>query len=509
MVQALSGRGRELRRARAGSLQDGTRLREEGDDAAAKRSYAVAVDEFPRSRHSHDALERARRISRDFTDRYHQALVLYNHKLYRDSVEFLTYYLRYDKHKEFEHEADYFLGRSHQRLGEYREAAKKYEAATQFSPDSEYYDLAWSKLAYCLRASGGLEESLKTYERFAVTHPEREAAPELLWEKARLLEEKGRWGEAGAEFRRIVGAYPASSWADNALFRAGLCLYKLDDYPGAAAVFADIFVRASGETAGRALFWSGKCLEKTSGPEDAAATYLEAVEVARDSYYGSRARARLRELGYGGEPSERAPADSGGTPRSARPEMWGGEALGFAAWLAEWYDEVYFPAERVALRQSIRSEPAFRRADIMLALHMRGAALTELSVLEGVVGRDPRLLDILADYCERAGLHKRAIGLAEKILAISPAEDLSDAPIYLQKRICPTHFREIIEQECAARSIDPYIESLADPAGEPLRARRSLLGRRTRALADHAVDRHVGGKETRIPRIPELASVRS
>jgi soluble lytic murein transglycosylase len=56
------------------------------------------------------------------------------------------------------------------------------------------------------------------------------------------------------------------------------------------------------------------------------------------------------------------------------------------------------------------------------------------------------------------GLHKRAILLAERILAISPAKDLSDAPIYLQKRICPVHFREIIERECAARSIDPYVE---------------------------------------------------
>lgn len=429
-----------------------------GDDEAATRSYAVAVDDFPRSRHSHDALKRARKITRAFTDRYHQGLVLYNRNLYRDSAEFLTYYLRHDKQKEFEHEANYFLGRSHQRLGEFHTAAKKYEDATQFGPDAEYYDLAWSKLAYCRRASGSLEESLATYERFAVQHPEREAAPELLWERARLLEEKGRWDEAGAEFRRIVGAYSASPWADDALFRAGLCLYKLEDYPGAAAVFADIFVHASGEPAARALFWSGKCLEKLSGPEDAVATYVEAVEAARDSYYGVRARARLRELGRGPAPPEGTTARSGGTSRFDRPAMWGGEALDFAAWLAEWYDEVYFPAERVALRQSIRSEPAFRRADTMLALHMRTAALTELSVLEDVVGRDPRLLDILVEYCERVGLHKRAILLAERILAISPAKDLSDAPIYLQKRICPVHFREIIERECAARSIDPYVE---------------------------------------------------
>ncbi len=434
-----------------------------GDEDAASRSYATAVEDFPRSRHSHDALKRGRKISRAFTDRYHQGLVLYNRKLYNDSAEFFTYYIRHDERKEFEHEASYFLGRSHQRLGNFRTAAREYEDATEFGPDAEYYDLAWSKLAYCLRASGKLEESLATYERFAVENPLREAAPELLWEKARLLEEKGRWEEAGDEFRRIVGAYSTSARAGDALFRAGLCLYKQKDYSGAAVVFADIFASGSGENEARALFWSGKCRERLSGADDAVSTYVEAVEAARDSYYGARARARLRELGHGelshgGRAASRRPARAEATYRHARPAMWGGEALDFAAWLAEWYDEVYFPVGRVALRQSIYSEPAFRRADALQALHMRSAALTELTHLMDVVGRDPRSLDILVDYCERVGLHKRAILLAERILAMSPAEELSDAPVYLRKRICPTHFGDIIERECAERGIDPHIE---------------------------------------------------
>ena len=429
-----------------------------GDEEAASRSYATAVDDFARSRHSHDALKRGRRISRAFTDRYHQGLVLYNRKLYKDSAEFFTHYIRHDERKEFEHEASYFLGRSHQRLRNFRTATRAYEDATEFGPDAEYYDLAWSKLAYCRRASGRLKESLATYERFAVEHPAREAAPELLWEKARLLEETGKWEEASAEFRRIVGAYSTSARAGDALFRAGLCLYKQEDYSGAAVVFADIFAAASGEDEARALFWSGKCREHLSGADDAVATYVEAVEAARDSYYGARARARLRELGHGARAASGGPARSGATSRYARPAMWGGEALDFAAWLAEWYDEVYFPVGRVALRQSIYSEPAFRRADALRALHMPSAALTELAHLEDVVGRDPRALDILIDYCERVGLHKHAILLAERILAMSPAEELSDAPIYLRKRICPTHFRRIVERECAERGIDPYIE---------------------------------------------------
>jgi soluble lytic murein transglycosylase len=425
-----------------------------GDDESAKRSYAEAVDDYPRSRHAHDALARARKLSRSFTDRYHQGLVLYNRSLYSDAVEFFTYYVRHDKEKEFEHEANYFLARSHQRLGEYRTAAKRFEDATEFGPDAEYYDLAASKLAYCRRAIGKLEESLATYERFAVAHPERDAAAELLWEKARLLEEKGRWDEAGAEFRRIAGVHSESSRAEDAAFRAGLCLYKQEDHERAAAVFAEAAEGASGEAAARCLFWSAKCHEHLSGDGEAVVVYREAMDTAPDSYYAARAGARLRELG---QIDSAAPAN-GRRPRGVRPMLWGHEALEFAAWLAEWYDEVYFPAERVALRQRIYGHASFRRADTLLALHIRDAALAELTLLADDIGRDPRALDILVDYCERVGLHKRAILLAERILAISPADGLSETPTYLRKRICPTHFRGIVERECAARSIDKNIE---------------------------------------------------
>jgi soluble lytic murein transglycosylase len=445
-----------------------------GDKEAAKRSYATAVNDFPRSRHSHDALKQARKISRSFTDRYHQGLVLYNRNLYGDSAEFFAYYLRHNDDDEFDHEANYFLGRSNQRLGNYRTAARKFEDATEFGPDAEYHDLAWSKLAYCRRASGRLEESLATYERFAAEHPEREAAPELLWEKARLLEEKQRWEEAGAEFRRIVGAYPGSDRAGDALFRAGLCLFKLEDHSGAQAVFEGILAGALGDTSGgtpggdsgedaaRAHFWKAKCIEELAASSNASPeavdAYARAVEAARDSYYGARARIRLRELGHAEAAAGGAARRHSGTTSFVRPAMWGGEALEFAAWLAEWYDQVYFQADRVELRQRIYSQPAFRRADVFLTLHLRSTALSELSTLEGSVGRDPRALDILVEYCERVGLHRRAILLAERILAISPAETLSDAPVYLQKRICPIHFSEIVERECAARSIDPNIE---------------------------------------------------
>jgi len=452
-----------------------------GDKEAAARSYAKAVNDYPRSRHSYDALQSGRNISRSFTDRYHQGLVLYNRKKYAQSVEFFTWYVRHDRERDFAHEANYFLARGHQRLGNFRTAARRYEDAIEFGPDSEYFDLAWSKLAYCRRASGKLEESLDTYERYVSSYPNREAAPSLLWEKARLLEEKQRWEEAEAEFRRIAGVYPESDRANDAVFRAGLCLYKRGRYYDASVLFAGAYLNASGEDASRALFWSGKCRERLAGTDAAVAAYADAARAAPDSYYGARSRARLRELGAEspsvwtseGRGSVASRGENGARSRrlnGPRAAAWGAETLEFASWLAEWYDEVYLPAGRAALRKNIHEHSSFRRTDVLLALHMRDEALAELSDVAADLGSDPRALDVMVEYCERTGLHKRAILLAERILGLSPARGLHEAPVYLLKRICPTHFRDIVDRECSARGIDPNVklslirqESLFEP----------------------------------------------
>jgi soluble lytic murein transglycosylase len=440
-----------------------------GDRDSAVESYATAVNDFPRSRHADDALKRGRNMSRAFTDRYHQGLVLYNRNHYRDATEFFLYYIRHDREREFYAEAHYFLGRSYQRRGSFGTAAGKYEDAIECGPDTEYFDLAWSKLAYCRRADGRLEESLTTYDDYLSLHGERDAAPDILWEKSRLLEEKGRWGEAAAAFRLNADLYPESEKAPDALFRAALCLYKMKHYELSESLLARIFVDAEGGEAARALFWAGKCREQLGAPDEAVARYLDASEEGRDSYYGVRSRERLGVLGHAVD-RERASPRGGGRPHSGMSGVWSGELLDFAAWLAEWYDEVYFPAGRTAMKQELHARPAMVRADVLLALHMRDEALVELTALANEVGADPRALDILEDYCRRRGLHKRAILLAERMLSMSPAETLSDAPVYLRKRVCPVHFTDLVERNCRDTGVDPSVfyslmrqESLFEP----------------------------------------------
>jgi soluble lytic murein transglycosylase len=459
--RAVSYNERALAHLRTGMVYE-TR----GDTEAATRSYEKVVREFPRSPHAHDALERGRRISRAFTDRYSQGLVLYNRSLYSDASEFFSWYLRHDDDLAHVHEASYFLGRSHQRLGNFRTAASAYEDAIESGPGAEYFDLAWSKLAYCYRAVGHRERSIETYDRFLELYPERDAVSDLLWEKSRFLEERRRLDEAAESYSEFARLRPRSARADDAVFRSGLCLFKLGRHGSAESLFASAGLAAEGEAAARALFWAGKCREAQRGFGDAADRYAEAVLAAPDTYYGIRAAVKLRERGLpapvrlptlaGGRGA--APVGSEGNGGEGHAGVWGSDALEFASWLAEWYDRVYLPAGRAALWRQISSRSEFIRADTFLALRMRDEALRELDLLETAVGDDPRALDLVIDYCERKGLHKRGIRLAERILGMSPASGISEAPAYLARKICPAHFRDIVESECGLRALDPNIE---------------------------------------------------
>jgi len=269
---------------------------ERGDRDAAMRSYATAVNDYPRSRHAHDAMKKGRGLSRSFTDRYHQGLVLYNRKLYRDAAEFFSHYLKYDDEQTWRLEATYFLGRSYQRQGRYGTAARRYAQAVEIGSsggvdeeglplaDSEYYHLAWSKLAYSRRAVGDIDASLATYEEYIAKHPDAHESPDALWDKARLLEDEQRWPEAADEFARLADEYPLSDRAADGRFRAGLVLYKEGLVEDAEAAFATLSDRADEAEVARALYWVGKTREELGRGNEAVVVYSEAVESDRDSF---------------------------------------------------------------------------------------------------------------------------------------------------------------------------------------------------------------------------------
>ncbi len=436
-----------------------------GDRETAMRSYARVVDEFPRSRHAHDAMKEARKLSRSFTDRYHQGLVLYNRRLYADAAEFFEHYIRNDDDATWRLEATYYLGRANQRLGRYDAAAKHYAAAIAIgegdgggdgtaTPDSEEYHLAWQRLAYARRVLGDAQACLCTYDDYVARHPSADHAADVLWEKARFLEDEKRWDEAAEVFALLAERYPHTERAGDARFRRGLVLYKNGDREAAEAAFTRDASVARGEDLARAAYWLGKTREALGHRRQPLVDYRRARESAPDSYYGRRASESLVRLGVVDPAPERDPSTAALRRARVRPAWANGPGRDYGAWLATWAERTYVPIEYIAVRERLMADRWFVRADHLRAVHMDENAEEEFSRLEESTASDPTMLSMLVDYYERSGLNRRGIRLAERILRMSPVENASEAPVYLAERIFPRHFEDVVEPECFERGVD-------------------------------------------------------
>lgn len=132
------------------------------------------------------------------------------------------------------------------------------------------------------------------YQRAHDLDPASLLADNALWWRARLLEQAGRYDEAGATYAALVAGYTASVWYGDARFHSGLVQYRAGNYTAAAATWAAIVPAASKDDALRARFWQGSALLAT---HDALAESVLTLlhRDAPDSFYGLRAEVLLKK----------------------------------------------------------------------------------------------------------------------------------------------------------------------------------------------------------------------
>ncbi|MBI5709337.1 MAG: transglycosylase SLT domain-containing protein [Candidatus Eisenbacteria bacterium] len=120
------------------------------------------------------------------------------------------------------------------------------------------------------------------------------------WERARLLESRGRWEQAGLDYARV--AETAAGRAGDATFRAGLMLLARGDAAGAERWLA----RAAGEE-GR--FWRAVLLRR-SDPAAGDSALRVLAGLPGYTFYRAAARDSLGLRGWPGTPVARPPWDS-------------------------------------------------------------------------------------------------------------------------------------------------------------------------------------------------------
>lgn len=135
------------------------------------------------------------------------------------------------------------------------------------------------------------DEAAEWYDRFIAGAPRYPAMAEILWRRAWIEEERGRYPTAAAFFRRIYRYYPRSSRAEESFIRNALCFYREGKYVEALREFSQFetkFRDSPFATASR--YWRAKCFFGLNKNDTAQALLGALARQEPYDYYAQRAR---------------------------------------------------------------------------------------------------------------------------------------------------------------------------------------------------------------------------
>ncbi len=353
-------------------------------------------------------------------------------------------------------------------------AAAAFERAGQVSQAIEQYRrliqlYGWTTLAQqagpALKRLGGLTP----YHRglLAMSAGRNEAAQEAFSEAAaegpyvtqasnllRYLAERAVWLEViengtAEAFRSFRQRYPDGNFAAEAWFREGLTDYQAGRFTRAVSVWDEAMAKASGGERARLSFWAGKALAQLGHGAESRARLQAAAETRPAGYYALRARDLL--VGVAGWPTVAAGPKINADAERVEVERW----------LAGWSGTP--PSVDVAQNTRVR------RGLGLLALGLPAESQAEF---DGLIeeSQNGRFLFQLGGRLAKLELWHSASRAALRLIALSPAKTVVEAPAAVQRLAYPLAYWDIVGAETEPRGLDPWLllalihqESLYDP----------------------------------------------
>ena len=410
-----------------------------GKTEEAHERFLEAVDRYPQAWYAYQSLVELVEADVEVDD-YQRGLVDYYAGAYWPAIQ--AFY-RYIEHN-LDHEGDpyYYIGFAYLAVGSYESAMSAFDVLIESYPSSEYSGQAWLGTAEAFASQNRHDDALSTYCDFARLYPRHELAEEALWQAVSLSEADKDYDEAARAYLDLQTRYPQGQHVDAALFQAGLCYYRLDEGERAIEAWQELLdVYEESDLYTQTLFWAGKTLLK-QGKTREARTYLEkAASADTEGYYGLRAKDLSQSTSLGLDRQIQALDET-----SEREEA--------EAWLATWLEG---HDDDQGMRPTIEEDLRFLRGEELLAVGLLEETRGELDALRKEVLTDPLSLYQLSLALRERGLYRLSILCAKRLIQLSPAESVGQAPRFLQRLTYPTYFDDLVVAEAQANDFDPLL----------------------------------------------------
>ncbi len=325
--------------------------------------------------------------------------------------------------------------------GQYHAALTQFEQVDDTSPDAGAAHVAH---ANALHKLGRDDEALTEAQTTAASYPDQ-AGPALLL-AGRILEQGAQYADAAMAYASLLERAPGSPSLPEAMLRAGLSRYALQDWASAATDWqqgSDAAGAAPPALQAELRFWLGKALAKESGAasSEARAAWSSAFELAPDSIYGLRAQDMLR--------GETVPnvATPSGPPQLALPDDQEQERL-------SWLQSLNLTTEQVA--NDLLATPELARAQQLLQVGLRTEAGWEIEGLGRTYAANHDLahLDALGEWAQARGLPDQALAIGR--LADTAAGGAA-LPRPLLRSLYPAGFGDVASTQATNRGVDPLL----------------------------------------------------
>jgi soluble lytic murein transglycosylase len=463
--------------------QAGQALAGSGRQEAAHERHQRAVDGYPKTEHSYLSLLELLDAGVDVDD-FQQGMVSYYAGADQDGAygaaitSFDRYLARETTDKAAEalgksSEALYHKALAQRALNLFDDALGTLEIIITGHAQSPRWADAWLEKAATLAEMGEDNRAVQTYQDLAASTPDDDLARQALWRAAKVREGGASFAEAARLFQTVHDDFPSHGDADEALWKAGLSLYRAGTPDAARATwqaFLEEYPKSRYRT--RIHYWLGK-LEAARGAGTGGSYWDELTANKPRNYYSLRVR-QIRE----GE----SLTSTRLITAAIEPPPWDATqaAEEIAAWMGGWAG-AHTSTNLLTLPASVSADPSFRRGKALLSVGLRPQALDAFEDVFSSAWNKPLLLARLALHFREAGWHGLAARSALRLVGHWPYGSVPDAPLAVQRLAYPLVYADLLSTEALARNLDPLLlaalirqESLFEPAAESYAGARGL-----------------------------------
>ena len=412
-----------------------------GDLEAGFARFLTLINDYPAADPSYQALNEL--LAAGYTvDDYQQGQIAYSARSY--DVAAAAFRRAVEANPDQNGDAYLYLAWSLEKLGDIDGALAQIDAhvadyeAAGYPAQAARGRIERAKLQ---TRAGRTVAALDDYQAYLARYPQGEEAPLAAWQSASLAEALGYLTLAGERYLAFAESYPDRHDTAEALFRAGLLLWRLDEQDDAFSIWQRaVDAYPEQEYGAASLLW----LIRNAPAGDAGRLAALATNISGQSYYAQRVRHLLNSV----EPFVSAGAANLYAADTGRD---------FAeSWLREWLG-LDGQHDVASLSNKLVQDARLVRGNQLWQLGRRREATALFESLRSEYATDALASYQLALYFRDLGLYRSSLLAATTVMYLAGV-GVSGAPRFLARLAYPAYHADLVSAEAQSYGFDPLLQ---------------------------------------------------